>query len=304
MERIAVCIPTCRRPHMLATCLKTVAGLEIPNDREVEVIVADNDDAASARALVEGLRPSFPRTLHYVVEPEQGLASIRNRLLREALAVKADWIAFLDDDEIPAAGWLATLAGAAAEYAADVVTGPVVQIREPDQMGSATGGRRQAAGTEPKFVATNNVMFRSTLVSEQGLWFDRYYDFIAGEDFDFFIRSKQQRNHHVWVPGAVVYELVPPERATLRYLFFRHFTGAINNVLRYRRTRGHLPAWGHFLLKLTGKLLGAPLFAAAATLTLNRETGRKAVKMLASGLGYGAGLCNIVVERYRDIDGN
>ena len=147
-------------------------------------------------------------------------------------------------------------------------------------------------------------MFRSTLVSEQDLWFDRYYDFIGGEDFDFFNRSKQRRNRHVWSPAAVVYELVPPERTTLRYLFFRHFTGAINNVLRYRRIRGHLPAWGHFLPKLAGKLLGAPLFAVAGALTLNRETGRKAVKMLASGLGYGAGLLNIVVERYRDIDGN
>jgi len=147
-------------------------------------------------------------------------------------------------------------------------------------------------------------MFRSSLVAAQDLWFDHYYDFIGGEDFDFFNRSARLGNRHVWVPDALVYERVPPERTTLGYLFYRHFTGAINNVLRHRKDRGILSSWLHFLPKLAGKLLGAPVYALMAAFTARRETGRRALKMLASGLGYGAGLLNIIVERYRTLDGN
>lgn len=289
---------------MLADCLAAVARLAPPGGCEVSVMVADNDAGGPARAQVEGLVSAFPFPLHYCIEPERGLASVRNRLLRAALAVGADWIAFLDDDEMPGPGWLAALYGAAQEYGADVVTGPLVPIRDDCDEGRPAGGRRLPSGTVPRHVASNNVMFRSALVAAQGLHFDRFYDFIGGEDFDFFNRSRQQGNRHVWAAAAVVYEKIPPERTTLRYLFFRHFTGAINNVLRYRRDHGNAASWARFLPKLAGKLLGAPLIAAAALVAWNGDRGRKAVKQLASGLGYGAGLLNIVVERYRNIDGS
>ena len=304
VQHLAVCIPTYRRPRMLAACLGAVARLHIPNTSRISVIVADNDAAASARAQVEALRADFPFPLHYVTEIRRGLASVRNRLLQEALAAGADWIAFLDDDEMPAPDWLSQLTRAAQVHQADVVTGPLLQVDEAAPLDAAGGGRRQEGGTTPRHVATNNVMFRSSLVAMQDLWFDHYYDFIGGEDFDFFNRSTRLGNRHVWVPEALVYERVPPERTTLGYLFYRHFTGAINNVLRHRKDRGVLSSWLHFLPKMAGKLLGALIYALMATLTARRETGRKALKMLASGLGYGAGLLNIIVERYRTLDGN
>jgi len=303
-HRLAVCIPTLRRPHMLADCLAAVAGLDAPAGAAVHVIVADNDAAGTARQQVKQLQAAFPWPLHYTLEPERGLAAVRNRLLDTAVELDADWIAFLDDDEMPAPDWLCALWRSAQEYGADVVTGPLVPVHGVEETADARGGRQQAAGTVPRHVACNNVLFRAALAVDQGLRFDRFYDFIGGEDFDFFNRSRAAGNPHVWAADAVVFERVPPERRTLRYLCYRHFTGAINNVLRGRRDRGNLAAWCRFLPKLTGKLLAAPVYAVLALITWNGETGRKALKQLSSGLGYGAGLCNIVVERYRDIDGN
>lgn len=289
---------------MLADCLAAAARLDTPPDTAVLVIVADNDAAGSAREQVEQLRAAFPRPLHYTIQPERGLAAVRNRLLDAAVELGADWIAFLDDDEMPAPDWLCALWRAAHDHAADVVTGPLVPVRAPEETADARGGRRQAAGTEPRHVACNNVMFRASLAVDQGLRFDRFYDFIGGEDFDFFNRSRAAGNRHVWAADAVVFERVPPERLTLRYLCYRHFTGAINNVLRGRRDHGTFAAWCRFLPKLAGKLLAAPVYAVVAAVTWNGDAGRKALKQFSSGLGYGAGLCNIVVERYRDIDGN
>jgi hypothetical protein len=43
VQHIAVCIPTCRRPRMLAACLEAVARLDSPNTCRVSIIVGDND---------------------------------------------------------------------------------------------------------------------------------------------------------------------------------------------------------------------------------------------------------------------
>ena len=129
-QHLAVCIPTYRRPRMLAACLEAVARLETPNTCRISVIVVDNDAAASARGQVEALQADFPFPLSYVTETRRGLASVRNRLLLEALAAGADWIAFLDDDEMPAPDWLSQLTRAAQDHRADVVTGPLLQVDE------------------------------------------------------------------------------------------------------------------------------------------------------------------------------
>ena len=54
---IAVC--TFRRPHLEQT-LRSLAAIAVPDDCSVRIIVADNDIAPSAEALVERLRPEMP----------------------------------------------------------------------------------------------------------------------------------------------------------------------------------------------------------------------------------------------------
>jgi len=297
-QHIAICVPTICRSNMLTDCLAAIGRLTHPAGRRVTIIVADNDSTASARGTVERVRTLLPFPLHYVIEKERGLASVRNRLLEEAVKLDADWIAFIDDDEMPEQEWLAIMIDSVERYKADVVTGPLVQIETPDDV------HVPRDRVKPRFVATNNVMFHSKLVNEQELRFDRYYDFIGGEDFDFFNRSGENGNTHVWISEALVFENVPPERQSLRYLFYRHLTGGVNNVLRHKKNFATWRSWRHFIPKIIGKLLASLVSIIRATLTVNRNSARKALKQLGSALGYGAGLLNIIVERYRHIDGD
>lgn len=303
-KHVTICVPTYRRSNMLTDCLAAVGRLTCPPDCRVTIIVADNDESGSARGAVERVRSLLPFPLHYIIEKERGLASVRNRLLEEAVTLGADWIAFIDDDEMPEREWLVISVEAADRYRADVVTGPLVQLESPDDVHVPRDRSRRPTGTTPRFVATNNVMFHSRLVNEQGLRFDRYYDFIGGEDFDFFNRSGANGNVHVWISEALVFETVPPERKTLRYLFYRHLTGGVNNVLRHKKNFAVWQSWCHFIPKIVGKLLGSLFSILRAALTVNRGTARKSLKQLGSAMGYSAGLLNIVVERYRHIDGD
>lgn len=296
-DTVAICIPTFRRNELLADCLGAVALLEAPPATRIVLIVADNDADGGAAAVCARLAAQLPWPLSCVVEPQRGLASVRNRLLHEALRAGAAWIAFLDDDERPAPDWLLRHLEALRRDQAQVSSGPVLQ---PETAGSAERLRRAQtrAGTTPRHVACNNVVFSSALAADQGLRFDPRFNFIGGEDFDFFEASARAGNRHLWTPAALVIETVPPERATLRYLLRRHFSGASNSVVRYRKQHGPLRAAGHFLIKSLGKLLSA----LGALLTLpfrGRVAAEDALKRLANAAGYLCGLVNLRIERYR-----
>ena len=127
-ENIAICIPTCQRPNMLRACLLETGKITCPDGFKINVIVADNDASGSASKVCDDLVLPFP--LHYVIEPERGLASVRNRLLKEAILLDANWIAFIDDDEMPDPQWLLNFAIGITRYSPDVLTGPLVQFNE------------------------------------------------------------------------------------------------------------------------------------------------------------------------------
>lgn len=298
-ETVAICVATWQRPGLLAQCLAAIDRLALPGDYAFILIVADNDSDQSARAIVAGFSARARLATRYVCEPERGLASVRNRLLKAALAEAADFICFIDDDEFPQPDWLVKHLAAIQQYQAEVVSGPVFPFHGDDPVAATPVKSKRRTGQTPPHVASNNVVFRSLLVTEQGLRFDRRYDFIGGEDHDFFERSARYGNRHVWVAEAVVFETVPAERQTWRYLFYRHFTSANNNVVKHRARHGRLYCWCYFMLKSAGKLPGGLIQLALAGLLLNREKASKGLARIAAATGYVSGLLNIIVERYR-----
>jgi cellulose synthase/poly-beta-1,6-N-acetylglucosamine synthase-like glycosyltransferase len=95
-QTVTIAICTCNRPTDLRICLKGIGRLD-PGPSEV--LVVDNsagDPATKALALEFGA--------HYIVEPAPGLSRARNRGLVES---NYEFVAFVDDDAIPDAQWLA-----------------------------------------------------------------------------------------------------------------------------------------------------------------------------------------------------
>ena len=296
---IAVCVPTFKRPELLRACLLAIADLQPPEKHSLIIIVADNDEDKSAQSVYQDLGANSAFPLYYFVEVERGLSSVRNCLLVEALKLNADLVAFIDDDEQPERDWLVQHIKYMREFGADVSTGPVRPLSHKLALGDK---KTKVSGSKPRNVSTNNVLFDTKLIRAQELRFDPFYNFIGGEDFDFFQRSHGLGNSHIWVEEAMVLETIPVERDNLRYLFFRHFTGGINSVLRYRRNSSLWRAWFRFLPKILGKLISSVLFSIISCLCLNRPGLIASVKKFANGLGYLAGLLNVVVERYKYAD--
>ena len=89
----------------------TALGRQAPSPEAAwSVLVVDNNSTDGTAAVVEEhvARGAVPG-LRYVVEAEQGLTPARRRGLRET---EADWVAFVDDDNLLRPDWLAEAASA------------------------------------------------------------------------------------------------------------------------------------------------------------------------------------------------
>ena len=122
--KIDVCVCTFRRPQ-LAETLRSLGAQRVPPGVAVRIVVADNDHVPSARRVVDALRADLPFELTYVHCPAANISVARNACLD---AGEGDFLAFIDDDCIASAGWLAALLAAAEESGADAVLGPVRAI--------------------------------------------------------------------------------------------------------------------------------------------------------------------------------
>ncbi len=223
--RVRVGIATFRRNDGLAAALAGLAAQRLPPAAaEVSVVVVDNNPDGRAHALVAATAAGFPWPLAYVHETRPGLSPARNAAL--AAAADADFLAFLDDDEVPSPDWLAQLLAVQAARDADVVTGPTLPRYErppPDWLreGRFLEPRRWPDGAAVETAFTGNVLVRMAAVRRAGARFDERLSFIGGEDIHFFDRLRRAGARLHWADGAVVRESVPPSRATLRWLLRR-----------------------------------------------------------------------------------
>ena len=209
------------------------------------VVVADNDEAQSARQTVTAFSPTARVQVTYCHESQQNIALARNKAIQHA---EGDFIAFIDDDEYPSDDWLRNLFTTCTAYGVDGVLGPVKPSFESDPPEWVKKGR---FFERPNFdtgyrvswdeARTGNVLFKRTVLNGIGTPFDSKFD-TAGEDVDFFRRLMEKGCSFVWCNEAAVYEVVPASRCKRSYLlkrallrgsnFPKHPTHRLRNVTK------------------------------------------------------------------------
>ncbi|MDI1326773.1 MAG: glycosyltransferase family 2 protein [Brevundimonas sp.] len=227
MGDVAVIVPTLRRPDSLERALRSLFRQTGVADRVAEIVVVDNDPLGSAAALTEALRAFSPWALIYRHAPTPGVATARNAGLS---ATDAPLIAFLDDDEAAAPGWLSALLKAQAETGADAVFGPITG-RAPDaepwlrswleRFFGREGPERTGLIAEP-YGCGNSLMLRATALPGSAP-FNVAADQAGGEDDALFAALAARGGRFGWAADARVEEFAPAHRATLKYALARAF---------------------------------------------------------------------------------
>jgi succinoglycan biosynthesis protein ExoM len=227
---VTVCVITYARPQKLQRLLERLNQLtfsknEIPS---LEVIVVDNDDLGSAQLVCSSLNPDFQWVLKYSIEPLRGIPYARNHAVACA-SKNADFIAFIDDDEVPESSWLDELLIVQSEYDADVVTGPVLPyFEEPDVPNWVVEGKffdlpRYPTGHLLQVAFTNNVLVRGEIFRRFLRPFDERFALTGGEDSHFFMRLYRQGCKIVWANEAKVCEWIPKNRTTMKWILLRGY---------------------------------------------------------------------------------
>jgi len=225
-SRVLIAIPTFRRPAMLNQLLRGIAGISTPHGCDVDVLVMDNDSTPTARDLVVRASEHFPFRLSYAHVGEPGLSSVRNFGLNRAR--QFDFIAMIDDDEVPQRQWLVELFNVRAATAADAVVGPVPRLF-PD--GSPRWMRQARFFDSPVYPDRalirdgycGNCLLRIKSIERFGIAFDETLNFAGGEDFLFFRELVQRGGTLAYAARAVAEETVSAERATAAYILKLHF---------------------------------------------------------------------------------
>lgn len=229
---LSIVVCTYRRPELLAACLRSCLEQQRPDGVRYEIVVVDNDAQRSAGPVVAALEAETAVPLRYVHEPVANIATARNRGVREAVGT---FVAFIDDDFIVPAEWMAAALRAFTRSGADVVLGDVRPIFEGDVAPGAGvvaaytrharehGGRVvvQADGYTPGARSGNALLRRSFCFVGGGGWFDPAFGRSGGEDAEFFLRLGRRRPHIVASREAFVFDFVPRSRQTEAYLVFR-----------------------------------------------------------------------------------
>ena len=221
---IDILVCTFRRPQVART-LASLDAQELPAGHTLRIVVADNDDHPSARDTVLAAAERMRHEVIYLHAPARNISVARNACLD---AADADRVAFIDDDETAAPGWLAALLDCVDRTGADAAFGPVQAVYGPDapdwirrQDHHSTIAQRRAGVVETG--NAGNVMIRWRATPWQHERFDPALGRSGGEDTEFFFRLRRLGARFEIAEHARTFEPVDPKRLTFGWLCRRKF---------------------------------------------------------------------------------
>lgn len=229
--QITTCIATYRRNQMLQRLLRKLADQETCDIFHHSIIIVDNDASGSAQSMVAGINKELGLEITYCIEPVRSIAAVRNHALRLA---KGNYIAIIDDDELPPKNWLITLYNAIQTFDVDGALGPVhpfFDAQPPDWLikGKFCERPTHRTGTILRWdqTRTGNVLLKKDVFDKHNLFFDEKFR-TGGSDQALFKQAMEAGCRFVATEEAPVYEIVPPERWTKSYYINRALVNGFN----------------------------------------------------------------------------
>jgi GT2 family glycosyltransferase len=210
---VSVVVTSYRRTELLARCLEGVDAQISPLD---EVVVVHRRDDEPTRELLARWAALDPEG-HRVAEAER--PGIVHALVAGTAAARCDVVAFLDDDAVPRAGWLARLRQGFVDPAVGGVGGPIVDHVDGRVRRSRTRrvgwitwygrviGRHDRETDycgDVEVLTGANMVFRRTLIHHDERLLHTSNGLALANDFDACLTVRRLGYRLLYSPGAVV----------------------------------------------------------------------------------------------------
>ncbi len=160
LPTFSIIIPTYNRQIQLDNCFKAIAELDY-NKESLEIIVVKDGGEADVKSVVNLYNKVLPiKSLQQ--SSTTGPAAARQRGVE---AARGDYLAFIDDDCLPASNWLRVMARYTIDYPDCIIGGKTVNLLK-ENLFSATSqlivdivyNHYNANPKEANFFATNNMV--------------------------------------------------------------------------------------------------------------------------------------------------
>jgi succinoglycan biosynthesis protein ExoM len=301
---VTICVITYQRPEGLKRLLAGLGKLEFKQlQPEIHVVVVDNDESGLAFRFCDQLASTYPWVLTACIEPRRGISYARNRAIATA-SLDSDFIAFIDDDEVPEPNWLEQLLLTQIQHHADVVHGPVLPHFQPDAPAWVIRGRffenrRLPTGHLLEAAYTNNVLMRADLVKGQNIVFQERFALTGGEDSYFFRSLHQAGKKLVWANEAIVHEWIPNSRTTMQWILQRGYRSCLSYSIWEKEAKPsiwiRLSSSAKALIQMIYGLLTVPLGL------IQKHRAIAALLKIFRGAGRLAGLLGLDYQEYKTI---
>lgn len=246
VDHISICVCTYMRPKMLSELIDALLNQKTHNSFSYSIIIVDNDPQQSGKEIV-GSYIHKTKLLQNSVEikyehmPVKGITYARNKSLESSTG---NYIAFIDDDEVPELNWLFQLYKTLKEYNADAVFGTVYPKFENAPPNWVTKHKffywrdvRSETGLNVGTAfSTNNALMRRDLIIKYNLKFKHDHASIGGEDQTFFFSLLKHKKDAKFIScdKAVIHESLSPARCNVEYIRKRLLLEGTGRIISYR----------------------------------------------------------------------
>jgi glycosyltransferase involved in cell wall biosynthesis len=235
MPQLSVVICTLNRAPVLRGAIESFYAMAGSRDSEVELWIVDNGSTDGTAAVIREIADREPN-LHHGFEGRIGLAHARNA---GASAARGAVVAFTDDDVLFDAGWLTAMRRAIGGHPEAAAFGgrsiPRFEASRPAWLsddlltffGSTGSGERRRVMVYPECPFGLNMAFRRETLRQVGEFNAalgrRGEKLMSNEDTEYFQRVARARLPVLYVPDALLFHRVPPDRTTRRWLVYRQY---------------------------------------------------------------------------------
>jgi glycosyltransferase involved in cell wall biosynthesis len=187
----------------------------------------DNHPDGRARLVCERAATKLPIKIKFLEEQKQGGPYAKNKAIDEALKNKPEFLAFIDDDDIPEPDWLLHLIEKQRQTKADIVCGtfpPVIKNEWPDWFRKSPlfdppSKKPKVKHGIPSGIGSGNALIKRQLLDRLkriGPVFSPRYPFLY--DGDFFIRAHSIGAKFAIAEKSVIHRYFDDYRVTVRGL--------------------------------------------------------------------------------------
>lgn len=303
---VSICVATYKRPKRLRLLLEGLHCLVFDKveQPEIEIILVDNDVAGVAEKICQDIKEEFRWILKTGVEQERGITYARNKTI-EMVSRDADFIAILDDDEVPEPSWLEELLIAQQKYGSSIVTGPVIPCFEnkevPDWIvrGKFFEPPRYPSGKIRPVAYTNNVLVKADILRKLDFPFDNRFAILGGSDCFLFLNLHKSGHEIVWADDAIVHDYIPSSRTNLKWILFRGY----REPSSYSSAEKEL--YPSFVVQFTRSmkgfaLIGIGLVRLVPSLLIEKAAVVNSLVFICRGLGTLGGLLGLFYKEYKN----